>query len=334
MEKQKKKDIVVITGASAGVGRATAIAFAKMGARIALLARGTEGLAATKRDVEKNGGEAITIPTDMAHADQVEAAANRVEKELGPIDIWVNNAMTTVFSEFLDIKPEDYKRVTEVVYLGYVNGTREALKRMASRNRGTIVQVGSALAYRGIPLQSAYCGAKHAIEGFTESVRSELLHNKIDVHISMVQMPALNTPQFEWCKSNMPRKPQPVPPIYQPEVAANAILYAAYHRQREVFVGGMNNIIIWGNKFFPGLGDWYLGKVGYDSQQTNEPDNKSRPHNLWKSVNRDFGAHGNFSEKSKTTAINLTTDMNRGIMALAALAVVGLFAWGMRGLAK
>ncbi|MBF0299254.1 MAG: SDR family oxidoreductase [Oligoflexia bacterium] len=322
----KKHDIVVITGASAGVGRATAIAFAKKGARLALLARGIEGLKGAQRDVEKNGGEAIIIPTDVAYADQVEAAVTKVEQELGPIDIWINNAMATVFSEFIDITPDEYKRVTEVVYLGYVNGTRAALKRMCIRNRGSIVQVGSALAYRGIPLQSSYCGAKHAIEGFTESLRSELIHNKINIHISMVQMPALNTPQFSWCKSNMPNKPMSVPPIYQPEVAANAIVYAAYHREREVFVGGKATLIIWANNFFPGLGDWYLGKMGYKSQQTNEVDTKDRPYNLWEPVNADFGVHGDFDNKSKTEAVNVTTTMNRIIITVIGLVFVGMIA--------
>src|ERR687887_674750 len=229
-----KAEVVVITGARAGVGRATAQAFAGLGARIGLLARGEEELETAKREIETLGGQAVAIPTDVADPEQVEHAAALVEDTFGPIDIWINNAMTTIFAPFIEISPADFKRATEVTYLGYVYGTRAALKRMLPRNRGTIVQVGSALAYRSIPLQAPYCGAKFAIRGFTDALRSELIHDGSHVHITMVQMPALNTPQFEWCKTRLPRHPQPIPPIFQPEVAAQAIVWAAHHRRREI----------------------------------------------------------------------------------------------------
>ncbi|MGC1382135.1 MAG: SDR family oxidoreductase, partial [Candidatus Acidiferrales bacterium] len=233
-----KHEVVVITGASAGVGRAAARAFAARGARIGLLARGKDGLEGARADVEHAGGQALAISTDVAHSEEVEAAAEAVEKQCGPIDIWVNNAMTTVFSPFKRITADEFKRATEVTYLGTVYGTMAAIKRMYPRNRGTIVQVGSALAYRSIPLQAPYCGAKHAIAGFTDSLRSELIHDRSKIHLTIVQMPALNTPQFSWCMTKLPRHPQPVPPIFQPEVAAEAIVWAAHHRRREVFVGG------------------------------------------------------------------------------------------------
>jgi len=245
-------EVVVITGASAGVGRATATAFARRGARIGLLSRGPEGLQGARADVEGAGGKSLAIPTDVADYNGVEEAAAAVEKEFGPIDTWVNNAMTTVFSPLKDITPEEFKRATEVTYLGTVYGTMAALKRMLPRNRGCIVQVGSALAYRSIPLQAPYCGAKHAIRGFTDSLRSELLHDKRRVHLTMVQMPALNTPQFNWCKTRLPRHPQPVPPIFQPEVAAEAIVWAAHHHRREVYVGSSTVEAIMANKVAPG----------------------------------------------------------------------------------
>lgn len=229
----QRPEVVVVTGASAGVGRATVRAFARRSASIGLLARGRDGLEAARQEVETLGGNALVVPIDVADADQVEAAAAAVEEEFGPIDIWVNNAMVSVFSPAKEMTPAEYKRVTEVTYLGYVYGTLAALKRMLAQDRGVIVQVGSALTYRGIPLQSAYCGAKHAIEGFTESVRCELLHDGSNVKITMVQMPALNTPQFGWVKSRLPRKPQPVAPIYQPVVAAEAIVWAAHDYRRE-----------------------------------------------------------------------------------------------------
>jgi NAD(P)-dependent dehydrogenase (short-subunit alcohol dehydrogenase family) len=278
------QEVVVITGASAGVGRATVRVFADNGARVGLLARGREALEVASADVEAVGGKALSLPTDVAHFEEVEAAAQEVEKRLGPIDIWVNNAMTTVFSPFKEITPEEFQRATEVTYLGTVYGTMAALKRMLPRNRGCIVQVGSALAYRSIPLQAPYCGAKHAIRGFTDSVRSELLHDKSKVHLTMVQLPAINTPQFSWCKTRLPRHPQPVPPVFQPEVAARAILWAAHERRREVYLGGSTLKAILGNKVAPGLLDRYLARTGYDAQQTDERVNPDRPANLFEPV--------------------------------------------------
>src|SRR5688500_13263034 len=256
----KETRVVVVTGASAGVGRATVRAFARRGASLGLLARGRDGLEATRAEVEALGGKALVLPTDVADPDQVEAAAGAVEAELGPIDVWVNNAMVSVFSPARETTAAEYRRVTEVTYLGYVHGTLAALRRMLPRDRGVIVQVGSALAYRGIPLQSAYCGAKHAIQGFTESVRCELLHDGSNVKITMVQIPAMNSPHFGWVKSRMPRKPQPVPPIYQPEVAADAIVHAAHHYRREWYVGGSTALTITLNHVVPGFGDWYLAR--------------------------------------------------------------------------
>src|SRR5881227_4070516 len=262
-----KPEVVVITGASAGLGRATARAFAREGAHIGLLARGRDGLEGARRDVESLGGRALVLPTDVADAEQVERAAEAVEREFGPIDIWVNNAMVSVFSPVKEMEPEEYKRVTEVTYLGVVYGTLAALKRMLPRDRGVIVQVGSALAYRSIPLQSAYCAAKHAIQGFVDSLRCELLHDKSNVRVMMVQLPAMNTPQFSWVKSRLPRKSQPVPPIYQPEIAAEAIVYASHHPRREIYVGMPTVGAITVNKVVPGLLDQYLARFGYDSQQ-------------------------------------------------------------------
>lgn len=320
---KKKPEVVVITGATAGVGRATVRAFAKRGAYIGLLARGEEALAATKKEVEAAGGKALALPTDVAHADEVDAAAEAVEKELGPIDIWINNAMTSVFSPFKEITAAEFKRVTEVCYLGFVYGTQAALRYMLPRNRGTIVQVGSALAYRGIPLQSAYCGAKHATQGFTESVRTELMHDNSNVHITMVQMPALNTPQFGWVKSRLPNKAQPVPPIYQPEVAADAIMWAAHSRRREITVGGNNAVLLWGNKFFPGFGDWYLARTGYKSQQTDQPRDPEQPFNLWEPVAGDFGAHGDFDARAHDHSWQLELNKTVHPWALAAVAILG-----------
>src|ERR671933_374614 len=272
MKRLTKPEVVVITGASAGVGRAVARAFAREGACIGLLARGRDGLEGARRDVEELGGRALVLPTDVSDADAVEQAAEAVEREFGPIDIWINNAMVSVFSPVKKMRPEEYKRVTEVTYLGAVYGTLAALKRMLPRDRGVIVQVGSALAYRGIPLQSAYCAAKHAIQGFMDALRCELLHDGSHVQVSMVQMPALNTPQFGWVKSRLPHKAQPVPPIYQPEVAAEAIFWAAHNDRRELWVGGPTVQAILANRVAPGLLDRYLGETGYEAQQTNEPE--------------------------------------------------------------
>ena len=311
--------VVVITGASAGVGRATARVFAKEGARIGLLARGRDGLEGARRDIEKLGGQALVLPTDVAHADQVEAAATWIEDKFGPIDIWINNAMVSVFSPVKEMTPAEFHRVTEVTYLGTVYGTLAALKRMLPRDRGHIIQVGSALAYRGIPLQAAYCGAKHAIQGFTESLRCELLHDKSNVRVTMVQMPALNTPQFGWVKSHLPRKPQPVPPIYQPEIAAEAILYAARDGRREIQVGLPTVIAIEGNKVASGLLDHYLARTNYDAQQTDEPVEADRRDNLWSPVPGDHGAHGSFDDSSYRFSPQLWANEHRGWLALLAV---------------
>src|SRR5579872_1968415 len=265
-----RNETVVVTGASAGLGRAIAREFGSHGAQVALLARGIDGLNAAKREIEAAGGRALVLPTDVADAKAVEEAAEAVEDQLGPIDIWVNNAMASVFSPIKEMLPEEYKRVTEVTYLGVVYGTLAALKRMLPRDRGTIVQVGSALAYRSIPLQSAYCAAKHAIAGFTDSLRCELIHDKSKVRLTMVQMPALNTPQFGWVKSRLKYKAQPVPPIFQPEVGARAIYWAAHHSRRELYAGWPTVEAIVGNKLAPGLLDRYLGKTGFASQQRSE----------------------------------------------------------------
>jgi short-subunit dehydrogenase len=329
-----KREVVVITGASAGVGRATAQAFAKRGSRIGLIARGKDGLEGARVDVENAGGEAFAVSADVACSEQVEAAAEAIEKQFGPIDIWVNNAMTTVFSPFREITAEEFKRATEVTYLGTVYGTMAAMRRMCPRNRGTIVQVGSALAYRSIPLQAPYCGTKHAIAGFTDSLRSELIHEHSSVHLTMVQMPALNTPQFSWCKTKLPRHPQPVPPIFQPEVAAEAIVWAAHHRRREVFVGAPTVQAIEGNKVAPGLLDTYLAKTCYDGQQTDEPVSPDRPNNLFEPVPGDHGAHGIFDDRAHTSSTQLwqTTHRASWIPAVLGTAAIGcgLFLWSKR----
>lgn len=321
--------VVVITGASAGVGRACARAFASRGAHVGLLARGNEGLKATHRDVEDLGGRAIVISVDVSDAMAVEDAAGVIENELGPIDVWVNNAMVSVFAPFKEIEPDDFARVNDVTYMGYVYGTMAALKRMLPRNRGRILQVGSALAYRGIPLQSAYCGAKHAVQGFTESVRCELLHDKSDVKITMVHLPALNTPQFHWVKTSLPRHPQPVPPIFQPEVAARAIVWASEHDRREVNVGFPTTLSILANKIAPGLLDRYLGMTGYESQQTNFPIEADRPNNLWDPVEGDHGAHGEFDHRSFGRSLQWWLTTRRRSVA-AGSAAVALALWRSR----
>lgn len=314
----KPSEIVVITGASAGVGRATAIAFAKRRAKIGLLARGKDRLEAARAEIEAHGGEAITVPTDVADAHAVERAAEQVEQQFGPIDIWINNAMTTVFSPFAEITPEEYKRATEVTYLGAVYGTMAALRRMKPRDRGCIVQVGSALAYRSIPLQSPYCGAKHAILGFTSSLRTELLHEHSHVNLTMVHLPAMNTPQFSWCKTRLPRHPQPVPPIFEPEVAAEAIYWAAHHNRRELLVGGPTLEAIFGNKVAPDLLDHYLAQTGYEAQQTSEPVEPNRPSNLFEPVSGNWGAHGVFTDEALPRSTQLWATTHRLWLALGA----------------
>ncbi len=321
------REVVVVTGATAGVGRATVRAFGKRGARLGLLARGREGLEATRAEVEAAGGEALALPTDVADAQQVEAAAQAVESAFGHIDIWVNDAMTTVFSPFTEITPDEFKRATEVTYLGAVYGTMAALKRMIPRDKGCIVQVGSALAYRSIPLQAPYCGAKHAIAGFTDTVRTELIHDKRNIHLTMVQMPALNTPQFNWCKTRLPRHPQPVPPIYQPEVAAEAIVWAAHHRRREVYVGLSTVEAIVSNKIAPGLLDHYLASAGYDGQQTDQPVRPGRPSNLFEPVPGDPGAHGNFDSVARECGRQFWVTTHRGWLLLAGIGIVA--AWSV-----
>jgi NAD(P)-dependent dehydrogenase (short-subunit alcohol dehydrogenase family) len=310
-----KSQVVVITGASAGVGRATVCAFAKRGAHIGLLARGPEGLDGARKEAEACGGRAIALPTDVADAAAVGSAADAVEEKFGPIDIWINNAMTSVFAPVTEIKPAEFKRVTEVTYLGVVYGTMEALKRMWPRNHGTIIQVGSALAYRSIPLQSAYCGSKHAIVGFTDSLRCELIHEGSKIKLTVVHMPALNTPQFGWVKSRLPHKAQPVPPIFQPEVAAEAIRWAADHPRRELWVGASTYQAILGQRFVPRLLDLYLGKTGYQAQQHDGPADPNSPDDLWEPVTGDPGAHGSFDDRAHSQSWALKLTQYRGWLA-------------------
>ncbi len=327
---RERPEVVVVTGASAGVGRAVVQAFARRGAHIGLLARGHDGLEGARKDVERLGGKALPIPTDVAHAGQVEAAATKVEETFGPIDVWVNDAMVSVFSPVKEMQPEEYERVTEVTYLGCVYGTLAALHRMLPRDRGRIIQIGSALAYRGIPLQSAYCGAKHAIQGFTESLRSELIHDKSNVKITMVQLPAVNTPQFGWVKSRLPNKAQPVPPIYQPEVIAEAVTWVTDHYRRQVYVGLSTVNVITGNKIAPALGDYYLARTGFKSQQTDQPEDPQRPNNLWEPVDehKDHGAHGAFDDRAKGSSWELWADMHRRALLIAGVGVLGLVGAG------
>ena len=313
-----ENEVVVITGASAGLGRAAAHEFGRHGAKVGLIARGIEGLEAAKREIESAGGSAIVLPLDVTDANAIEEAAAAVEQKFGPIDVWVNNAMASVFSPVREMQPEEYKRVTEVTYLGVVYGTLAALKRMLPRDRGTIVQVGSALVYRSIPLQSAYCAAKHAIAGFTDSLRCELIHDKSRVRVTMVQMPALNTPQFGWVKSRLKYKAQPVPPIFQPEVGARAIYWAAHHSRREIYAGWPTVEAIVGNKLAPGWLDRYLGRTGFAAQQTCEPEDPNRPNNLWKPVKGDHGAHGIFDSQAHETSWELRASLGRRWIGLAA----------------
>ena len=333
--KAKTHETVVITGASAGLGRAIAREFANSGARVALLARGNEGLEAAARDVEAAGGTALMYQADVSDPGAVEAAAESAERQFGPIDVWINNAMVSVFSPVKEMKPEEYKRVTEVTYLGVVNGTLAALKRMLPRDQGKIIQIGSALAYRSIPLQSAYCAAKHAIVGFTDSLRCELIHDRSKVDLTIVHMPALNTPQFEWVKSRLKNKAQPVPPIFEPEVGARAVFWAAHHHRPEVYVGGSTVEAIVGNKVAPRLLDRYLGHNGYESQQTSEPEPPDRRDNLWAAADsdRDHGAHGAFDGRAHRYSVQLWADLHRkwlaiglgiGVSAAAALLTAAL----------
>jgi NAD(P)-dependent dehydrogenase (short-subunit alcohol dehydrogenase family) len=330
MKNGKPDRVVVITGGTAGVGRATARRFATAGSRVAILARGRDGLDAAAQELPRLGAAAITaITCDVADPAQVFAAAERIERELGPIDIWINNAMTTVFGRFRSLTPEQFERVTRVVYLGYVWGTRAALDRMVPRNRGTIVQVGSALAYRSIPLQSAYCGAKHAIVGFTDSIRSELIHDNIAVELTCVHLPAVNTPQFAWCENHMEHEAQPVPPIFQPEIIANGIFHAAHHPKREIYLGWPTVKAVFGQKLAPGYADRYLARHGFDDQYTNERRDPDRGSNLFEPVPGDHGAHGTFDRQARKRDLiaPITARLGAaGVMAIAAAAVAGTVA--------
>ncbi|GAB2794526.1 SDR family oxidoreductase [Halomonas shantousis] len=329
---ENRHEIVVITGAGAGLMRATAREFARRGAWLGLISRSPERLEAVKSEVEALGGRAVTVSADVAQAGQVDRAAERIETELGPIDIWVNGAMTTVFSPLHEMSAEEFRRVTEVTYLGFVHGTMAALKRMRARNRGTIVQVGSALAYRPIPLQTAYCGAKHAIKGFTEGLRCELMHEGSDVHVTLVEMPGLNTPQFEWCKSHLPKRARPMAPVYQPEVGARAIYWAAHHRRRQLYVGMSSALTIWGNKLVPALMDRFLARTAVSGQQTPEPRDPQRSDNLWQPVKGDVGARGRFGRESRDDSVQLWMATHRGKVGLAvgAALLVGAAVCGAR----
>jgi len=325
--------ISVVTGGSGGIGRAVARKLAERGDAVALLARGADGLAGAADDVRRSGGVALPIEVDVADFAAVDEAAAQVEKELGPVDLWVNDAFSSVFAPFAEIGMDEFTRVTQVSYLGYVYGTRAALTRMLPRDRGTIVQVGSALAYRGIPLQTAYCGAKHAIQGFTEALRVELLHDKSNVHVTMVQMPAVNTPQFSWVLSRLPDKAQPVPPIYQPEIAAEAIVYAAEHpKRREYWVGGSTAATLIANAVAPGLLDRYLARTGFKSQQTDQPRPADQPANLWRPADQrpgtDEGAHGDFDAKATSRSPQLWASQHHGLLGAAAVAAAGV-AWAV-----
>jgi short-subunit dehydrogenase len=320
--------VVVVTGASSGVGRAIVRAFADEGADVGLIARSIDGLEGAAHEVVAAGQRSLILPLDVADADAVEAAAARVEAELGPIDIWVNNAVTSVFSPISEMSADEFRRVTDVTYLGYVFGTLAALKRMRERDRGTIIQIGSALAYRSIPLQSAYCAAKAAVRGFTDSLRTELMHDTSSVHVSMLILPAVNTPQFDVVRSRLPYQAQPVPPIYQPEMIAEAVLWAAEHHPREMVIGGSALKAIIGQKLVPGLVDRFLSRSGYESQQTNEPADPDRRDNLYVPVPGDHGAHGRFDERARAWSPQLAARMNQTTIvsasALAGIAATGL----------
>jgi len=326
-----ERQVVVVTGASAGVGRAVAHAFADRGDSVALIARDALALEEVAHEVESRGGRSLVLPLDVSNADAVEAAAAGVEAELGPIDVWVNNAMVSVFSPVREMTADEYRRVTEVTYLGYVHGTLSALRRMLPRDRGVIVQVGSALAYRAIPLQSAYCAAKHAINGFSESLRTELLHDGSSVRVTQVHLPAVNTPQFDWVRSRLPGRAQPVPPIYQPEVAAQGIVWAADHDRRELVIGLSADMAILGQKVAPDLLDRYLGRTGFQAQQADEAEAPGRPDNLFAPVSGLHRTHGRFDDRAKASSRHLWWSTRMGPLptavigaAVGGLAVLGL----------
>jgi len=328
--------VVVVTGASAGVGRATVEAFAKRGWDVGLLARGHERLERAAEAVRGLGRRACAVPTDVADAEAVERAAADIEAALGPIDVWVNNAMATAFAPVSALTADEFRRGTEVTYLGQVHGTMAALRRMRLRNRGTIVNIGSALSYRPVPLQSVYCAAKFAVRGFTDALRSEILHDGLDVHLTMVHLPAMNTPQFDWALNKMSKRPQPVPPIFQPEVAARAVVFAATHRRREVWVGFPTVKAILANKLAPGLLDRYLAKTGYSGQLTDEPKPPDAPANLFEPAVGDWAAHGRFDRRARDTSWEMWTSRHRDALAAATVLLGALGVWrlaeGRRGL--
>jgi NADP-dependent 3-hydroxy acid dehydrogenase YdfG len=329
MSTVKPHEVVVITGGSAGIGRATVRKFAMNGAKIGIIARNCRRLQQTAEEVETIGAQALAISADVADAAQVENAASEIERILGPIDIWINNAMVSVFSPFIKMSPDEFRRVTDVSYLGCVHGTMTALRRMIPRDRGAIVQIGSISAHRGIPLKSAYCGAQHAIRGFTDAVRSELIHDKSKVHISMVQLPAVNTPQFDWVRSNMEKRVRPAPPVYQPEVAAGAVFWAAHGRRREIYVGASTVKAVWANKIMPGLLDMYLARKYYHAQQTAQQEDPERRDNLYEDVPGDYEAHGRFDACSRRTSLGLWLskrkyDIFQGMIAAATIVLAGL----------
>jgi short-subunit dehydrogenase len=334
---QQRSHTIVVTGASGGIGRAIIRRLAKRPeVRLALIARGPKGLEGAADEVRQAGAQALVVSADVSNAEAVELAAQKVETELGDIDIWINVAMTTVFGPFLSVTPKEYKRVTEVTYLGYVYGTQAALRRMKPRNRGTIVQVGSSVAYRGIPLQTAYSGAKHAIQGFTEALREELMYEKSNIYLTMVQLPAMNTPQFEWCKNTMDRKWQPVPPIYDPDLIARAIEWAIFHRKREFYITGSTYKAILADKAIPGFVDWYLAKNGFNSQLYNGSNDPKKTHNLWEPVDEDRGSRGPFAARSKkwSTQIWMLTHPHlvKGLLVAAGMLFgAGCTALGRRG---
>jgi NAD(P)-dependent dehydrogenase (short-subunit alcohol dehydrogenase family) len=324
-------EVVVITGASSGIGRATVRRFAGPDTKLALVARNREALEAAAREVREAGGEALVLPADVADPEAVEGVAAAAEERLGPIDVWINVAMTTVFAFFEDVEPEEFRRATDVTYHGSVWGLRTALRRMLPRDRGTIVQVGSALAYRGIPLQAPYCGAKHAVQGVFESLRTELRHKGSNVHLTTVHLPGVNTPQFEHCRDKFGKRSQPVAPIYQPEVAAEAIHWAAHHKRREVYVGGSTVYTIWGNKVAPWLAEIYLAKTGVNGQLSGVDTPADRPDNLFAVVAGDPGAHGPYDDGAHGRSVQAwATRHRRALLGGAA----GAVAAGALGLAR